>query len=112
VSCFRALEVALASTFFLLGLILGPQALIQGSLTLYFWLEVVGFRDVVVHKFALEKHSAERARCNLLIRNKKFKDNLTYLFFLLSATDVLERFAPIQYLKKNWTIIFFSAIDV
>ena len=75
VSCFRALEVALASTFFLLGhlaLILGPQALIQGSLTLYFWLEVVGFRDVIVHQFALEKHSAERARCNLLIRNKKF----------------------------------------
>jgi hypothetical protein len=80
-----------------LALILRPQALIQGSLTLDFWLEVVGFRDVVVHQFALEKHSTEWARCNLLKEKKKFIKYIRKSYFF-SAIDVLERLLPIQFI--------------
>jgi hypothetical protein len=80
-----------------LALILGSQALIQGSLTLDFWLEVVGFRYVVVHQFALEKHSAEWARCDLLKEKKKFIKYIRKSYFF-SAIDVLERLLPIQFI--------------
>jgi hypothetical protein len=79
-----------------LALILRPQALIQGSLTLYFWLEVVGFRDVIVHQFALEKHSAERARCDLLKEKKKFIKYIRKSFFKSFSSS---RFAPIQFIS-------------